>query len=93
MAESTSFDPDELMALAVAAMQGSEPERRDDDKEVLRVGAVIWRPGEAPVHACRGELRQGDHAEYTLLERKLGDAALDDAVLFSTLEPCAPGAR
>ncbi len=57
------------------------------------MGAVIWRPGEPPVHACRGELRQGDHAEYTLLERKLWDAALDDTVLFSTLEPCAPGAR
>ena len=81
------------MALAVAVMQGSEPERRDDDKVVPRVGAVIWRPGEPPVHACRGELRQGDHAEYTLLERKLRDVALDEAVLFSTLEPCAPGAR
>jgi ATP-dependent DNA helicase RecG len=43
--------------------------------------------------ASRGELRDGDHAEYTLLERKNRDCKLDDAVLFSTLEPCAPGSR
>ena len=43
--------------------------------------------------AYREELRDGDHAEYTLLERKKHAGKLHDAVLFVTLEPCAPGAR
>lgn len=83
----------QLMEQAIEVMRQSTPERHADKKATPLVGAVIWRPGEDDVSACRGELREGDHAEYTLLDRKLRDARLDDAVLFSTLEPCAPGAR
>ena len=93
MADSTQLNARKLMEHAVQVMQRSTPEHRADEKATPSVGAVIWRPDEDDVSACRGELREGDHAEYTLLERKLQDSRLDDAVLFSTLEPCAPGAR
>lgn len=87
------FDPRKLMELAVQVMHESVSEMRDDLKASPLVGAVLWRPDGVVERACRGELRQGDHAEYTLLERKNRASRLDGSVLFATLEPCAPGAR
>jgi len=57
------------------------------------VGAVLVKPDGTVETACRGEIRQGDHAEYTLLDKKNRIAKLDGCILFSTLEPCAPGSR
>ena len=57
------------------------------------VGAVLVRPDGSVDTASRGELREGDHAEFTLLERKNRAVRLDGAALFVTLEPCAPGSR
>jgi ATP-dependent DNA helicase RecG len=81
------------MEKAIEAMRQSVSEPRADGKASPRVGAVLWKPDGGPETASRGELRNGDHAEYTLLERKNRDCNLDDAVLFTTLEPCAPGSR
>ena len=92
-APSARPDPRKLMQHAVQVMRQSPAEPRADGKETPRVGAVLWQPTGDVASACRGELRAGDHAEYTLLDRKLRDVPLDRAVLFSTLEPCAPGAR
>lgn len=82
-----------LMNLAVEVMRKSIAEPRDDGKISPKVGAVLLKPDGSVETAARGELRYGDHAEYTLLERKNSDTALDGSMLFTTLEPCAPGSR
>ena len=88
-----SFDPREMMEMAIKAMRLSVFETREDTKASPLVGAVIIKPDGSIESAHRGELRDGDHAEYALLERKNRASKLDGAVLFATLEPCAPGAR
>jgi ATP-dependent DNA helicase RecG len=80
------------MELAVKVMQNSIGENRDD-KISPSVGAVLIKPDGTVDEAYRGEFSDGDHAEYTLLERKHPSDDLTGAVLFTTLEPCAPGAR
>lgn len=93
MAALTSKEIRRLMERAVEVMQGSVAESRTDGKHSPRVGAVVrLRDGKIET-ACRGELREGDHAEFTLIERKCRGTRLDGAVLFATLEPCAPGSR
>jgi len=88
-----AFNPRTLMEQAIEVMKRSIHENRDDAKSSPAVGAVIYMPDGTIETAYRGELRDGDHAEFTLLERKKRDAKLDGAILFATLEPCAPGAR
>lgn len=87
------FNARKLMEMAIQVMTDSLAERRGDGKASPLVGAVLYKPDGTTETACRGELRDGDHAEFTLLERKNRSEKLDDAILFSTLEPCAPGSR
>lgn len=82
------FDPNALMRLAIDEMHKSVPERRDDGKVPPSVGAVVWFPDGTVVKAHRSEFREGDHAEFTVFEKKLLARKLDEAVLFTTLEPC-----
>ncbi|MFH1322088.1 MAG: ATP-binding protein [Bacteroidota bacterium] len=82
----------QLIELAVQLMHDSIPEHTD--REDPKVGAVLAEENGTLVNiAYRGELRQGDHAEFTLLERKHRTDKLDGLVIYATLEPCAPGAR
>jgi ATP-dependent DNA helicase RecG len=93
MATKFKFDPRRMMEKAIEVMKLSINEPRVDKKASPRVGAVLVKSDGTIDTAFRGELRHGDHAEYTLLERKHRDECLDGSVLFATLEPCAPGAR
>ncbi len=87
------FDARKMMTLTVEVMRHSVNEPRSDGKLSPQVGALLYKPDGTIETACRGELRYGDHAEYTLLERKNRHYRLDGSHLFTTLEPCAPGSR
>jgi len=87
------FNPRKMMEKAIAVMKKSINEPRGDGKASPLVGAVLVKSDGTVDTAFRGELRHGDHAEYTLLERKHPGEQLDGSFLFTTLEPCAPGAR
>jgi ATP-dependent DNA helicase RecG len=93
MSGKAGLAPRKLMEMAIEAMRRSIPEPRDNGKASPKVGAVLVKPDGTVETACRGELRYGDHAEFTLLERKNRGNKLDGSILYTTLEPCAPGAR
>lgn len=93
MATPSKLNPRTLMELAIEEMRKSVREPREDGKASPLVGAALVKPDGSVETAHRGELRHGDHAEFTLLERKNRANKLDGSKLFATLEPCAPGAR
>lgn len=83
-----SYTERELMELAIEVMDRSVNEPRADGKVPPKVGAVLLFPDGSIETAYRGELREGDHGEYTLIERKLVNKNLEGSILFTTLEPC-----
>lgn len=93
MARKQPFDARKLMERAIEVMRDSIDEPREDGKPQPKVGAVLYKPDGKIQTACRGELRDGDHAEFTVMERKNRHNKLDGSILLTTLEPCARGAR
>lgn len=93
MPSKPKFDPQKMMEKAIAVMKRSINEPRADGKASPLVGAVLVKSDGSVETAHRGELRDGDHAEFALLERKNRAVPLDGSKLFVTLEPCAPGSR
>lgn len=89
------YTPRQLMEMAIEEMRKSVPDpNRTDGKPNPKVGAVIATvDGELIGKSHRGELRIGDHAEFTAIERHHRSTNLTGVVVYATLEPCAPGAR
>ena len=84
--EPTGFASErQLMVWAISLARRSPREAR---KVSPLVGAVVARDGRSLGGAFRGELGPGEHAEFTLLEKRLPQATLAGATLFTTLEPC-----
>jgi ATP-dependent DNA helicase RecG len=89
-----NIDYRKFMELALEAMKKSISEPRNDGKASPKVGVVLVSVnGTFLGSSFRGEMRNGDHAEYTLLDRKFRDKDVTGCYLFATLEPCAPGSR
>ena len=62
-----------------------------EDGEIRpKVSAILIRNDEIIETAFRGELNPGEHAEYTLLKRKIDTKNFDftNTTLITTLEPC-----
>ncbi len=88
LAKKADFDARSLMERAVKVMHDSVQEHRPDGSPSPLVGAVLYEPDGRITTAARGELREGNHAEFTLLERKCAGLSVENGVLFTTLEPC-----
>ena len=82
------LEPIDYMRISIEEMKKSVQEERIEGEVSPMVGAVLVRPDGTYTTAYRGELRDGDHAEYTLIERKCVSENLSGCELYSTLEPC-----
>nr|HEX4316496.1 deaminase [Kofleriaceae bacterium] len=76
-------------AFALMALEEARQSKHEADGRLHPfVGAVVVRDGKVVGKAHRGEMGEGDHGEFTVLEKKLPDATLVGATVYVTLEPC-----
>lgn len=79
---------EELLQHLRLAIEVGKQSQTEDDRSHPKVGAVAIMDGAIIATAYRGEMGEGDHAEYTLFNKKLGNIDLKGAILITTLEPC-----
>src|SRR5450755_69825 len=70
------------------AVDQARQSKNEDGRPHPKVGVVVVASDGTITTAHRGEIAAGDHAEFTVLEKKLSTAALVGATVFTTLEPC-----
>ncbi|GHT39545.1 hypothetical protein AGMMS49965_05870 [Bacteroidia bacterium] len=88
------YSSEELMELAFQESLFSVDDDNHTNKPNPKVGAILTTTeGKILATAHRGELRIGEHCEYTLIERKLKSENLRGCHLYVTLEPCVDEAR
>jgi pyrimidine deaminase RibD-like protein len=81
------MDP-QLVKVALEAVNQARKCSPENPSKPL-VGAVLVEKDGTEHSAYRGQQAPGDHAEFTLLQKRLRSKDLTkDAVLFTTLEPC-----
>jgi len=77
----------EYIELSIQEMRMSKSEHKH--KTDPKVGAVLVDPeGRLVETAHRGEIRKGDHAEYSIFSKKLRATDVTGYTLYTTLEPC-----
>ena len=75
-----------FMEKAIEEARKSQAE--EDNRVHPRVGVVIVKDGKELAVAHRGEQEEGEHAEFTAMEKKLADTEIAGATVYTTLEPC-----
>lgn len=70
------------------AIQEAKRSRGEEGRIHPYVGAVVTREGQILGTSCRGDLDPRDHAEFTVLEKKLPRETLVGCTVYTTLEPC-----
>jgi len=70
------------------AVEEARKSRTEDNRVHPKVGVVIVKDGKELAVAYRGELKEGEHAEFTAMEGKLPYVEIAGATVYTTLEPC-----
>jgi pyrimidine deaminase RibD-like protein len=84
---SAGFSADDRKFAQMALDEARKSVAEADGRVHPLVGAVVIKEGKVLSSAHRGEIPQC-HAEFIALEKKLADAHIAGATVYTTLEPC-----
>lgn len=79
---------DDYKFARMAIEQARKSVAEQDGRMHPLVGAVVVKDGKVLSAAHRGEIAEGNHAEFVALEKKLANVTLAGATVYTTLEPC-----